>query len=218
MTPPSSGGRSAAVCALLALLAVVAAACGVDVDTSPRPVLTEPSTTTTSAVPAGGRSPVVLYYVREGTLLPVIEDLTDRRLDSTIAALLQPPTGAPGVAGLGTSIPAGTQLLDTDTANGQLRINLSSAFDNVVGRSREQAIGQMVLTATQDSDIEEVVFEVDGEPITVSSPNRGDRPEVGACDFRSLLATVDDASDALLPFEAVTALEQHRAELDEECV
>ncbi len=203
---------------LTVLLAVSLAACGVDVDSAPRPVRTEPSTTTTSSLPERGGAEVVLYYVREGTLLPVIDELSDRGLESTLQAVLQPPDGSVAMVGLGTSIPAGTELLGVERSDNVLRINLSEAFDNVVGRSRQQAIGQLVLTVTQVSHVDDVTFEVDGEQITVSSPSRGDRTVVDACDFRSLLATVDDASEAALPFDSLEVLAERRAELDRECV
>ena len=203
---------------LTGLLVVSLAACGVDVDSAPRPVQTEPSTTTTSSLPESGRAEVVLYYVREGTLLPVIDELPNRGLESTLRALLQPPDGSVAMVGLGTSIPAGTELIDVDRRDAVLRINLSEAFDNVVGRSRQQAIGQLVLTVTQVSHVDDVTFEVGGEQISVSSPSRGDRTIVDACDFRALLATVDDATEASLPFESLTVLAERRAELDRECV
>ena len=211
--------RSAAICLALfsAAVAVLVAACGVDVDSAPRPVQTEPSTTTTSSPTPSGVAEAVLYYVREGTLLPVIDELPDSGLDSTLGALLQPPSGSIAMVGLGTSIPAGTELLDVEQTGGVLRINLSDAFDNVVGRSRQQAIGQMVLTATQVSDVKQVSFEVDGEQITVLSPARGDRTEVDACDFRSLLATVDDATSAAPPYSSIEVLAHRRIELDKEC-
>ena len=214
--------RSTVVLPLLAVsllvVSLLATACGVDVDSAPRPVRTEASTTTTSALPERGRAEVVLYYVREGTLLPVIDELSNRGLESTLRALLQPPDGSVAMVGLGTSIPAGTELLDVDRNDRMLRINLSDSFDNVVGRSRQQAIGQLVLTATQVSEVDDVVFEVVGEQITVSSPARGDRTDVGACDFRSLLATVDDASAASLPFESLEVLAQRRVELEDQCL
>lgn len=203
---------------LMMSLALLVAACGVDVDSAPRPVQTEPSTTTTSSVPERGRAEVVLYYVREGALLPVIDELSNRGLESTLRAVLQPPDGTVAMVGLGTSIPAGTELLDVDRRDAVLRINLSEAFDNVVGRSRQQAIGQLVLTATQISNVDDVSFEVDGEQITVSSPARGDRAVVDACDFRSLLATVEDAGAASLPYESVEVLSQRRIELDQQCL
>ena len=228
------GARAWTATCGLAALTWLLVACGVDVDSAPRAVHTEASTTTTSAVAPdepdeanstttsglspGGRAEAVLYYVRESTLLPVLDELPDRGLDSTLNALLQPPDGSVAMVGLGTSIPAGTELLDVTRSDGMLRINLSDAFDNVVGRSRQQAIGQLVLTATQISYVDDVTFEVDGEQITVSSPSRGDRTVVDACDFRSLLATVDDASDASLPFESLEVLEERRVELDHECV
>ena len=208
---------AALLAALLVLGPLLVAACGVDVDGAPRPERTEPSTTTTSSLPESGRAEVVLYYVREGTLLPVIEEVSDRGLESTVQALLQPPDGTVAWAGLSTSIPAGTELIDMDRRDGVLRINLSEAFDNVVGRSRQQAIGQLVLTATQVSHVDDVTFEVDGEQITVSSPTRGDRTVVDACDFRSLLATVDDAGAAELPYDSLEVLSERRNELDQQC-
>ncbi len=214
----TGGPRLRRLVAAAALGCSLAAACGVDVDSAPRPVRTEPSTTTTSSLPERGRAEVVLYYVREGTLLPVIDELQSRGLEPTLRALLQPPDGSVAMVGLGTSIPAGTELLGVERSDGTLRIDLSDAFDNVVGRSRQQAIGQLVLTATQVADVRDVVFEVDGEQITVSSPTRGDRTVVGACDFRSLLATVDDASAALLPYDSLKVLEQRRVQLDAQCV
>ncbi len=202
---------------LTTVAAALVAACGVDVDSAPRPVRTEASTTTTSAAPASGRAEVVLYYVREGVLLPVIDELPDRGLNSTLSALLQPPSDSVAMVGLGTSIPSGTELLGVEREAGVLRIDLSDAFDNVVGRSRQQAIGQLVLTSTQVSDVRNVSFEVEGEQITVLSPSRGDRTEVNACDFQSLLATVEDASAAALPFASFEVLSERRRELDDEC-
>lgn len=201
------------------LAALVIAGCGVDVDQAPRPVRAGTSTTTTAPQPSTGRAKVVQYFVREGTLLPIYQELSDRGLQSTLESLLVQPTpsASPPVAGLGTSIPAGTELLSLRRDGASLAIDLSGAFDNVVGRSRQQAIAQLVMTATQGTDIANVSFSVDGDPITVSSPTRGDRREVGACDFSSLLATVDDASAAGLAFEPLEVLAERRADLEIDC-
>ena len=51
----------------------------------------------------------------------------------------------------------------------------------------------------------------------MSSPSRGDRTVVGACDFRSLLATVDDATEATLPYQSLEVLSERRVELDAQC-
>ena len=85
----TGGPRLRRLFAAAALGCSLAAACGVDVDSAPRPVRTEPSTTTTSSLPERGRAEVVLYYVREGTLLPVIDELQSRGLEPTLRALLQ---------------------------------------------------------------------------------------------------------------------------------
>lgn len=207
-----------ATCAALTVaLIAVTAACGVGLDEEPRALQAPATTTTISATPSTGRFEAVLYYVREATLLPEIQELPDRGLQSILTALLQPPAPATQISGLGTSIPSGTTLLSTQRSDGRLTIDLSAAFDNVVGLSRQQAIGQMVLTATETADLDSIVFEVEGSAITVSSPTRGDRTVVDACDFASLLATPEDAATAGLPTDSIEVLAERRAELDRQC-
>jgi hypothetical protein len=159
----------------------------------------------------------VLYYVREGALMPVQQELPDRSAFTVLSTLMQPPDAAATSVGLSTSIPAGTELLGTRRSNGRVTVDLSSAFDNVVGLSRQQAIGQMVMSATQASGVDTMAFEVDGRTITVSSPLRGDRTDVDECDFASLLAAPQDAIAAGLPEQAVNQLIDRRVELEERC-
>ena len=99
----------------------------------------------------------------------------------------------------------------------RLTINLSAAFDNVVGLSRQQAIGQIVLTATERNEYDSIEFQVEGEAILVSSPLRGDTPTVTACDFAPLLATADDAEHADLSSEMTDVLDTRRDELADSC-
>ena len=212
--------RSAVRLATAALLAGVmlslVSACGVGFDDEPRSLQEEASTTTVAASPSVGGLTTVLYYVREGALVPVEQELPDRDPATLLTALSQPPDADPDT-GLGTSIPAGTALLGTRRDGNRLTVDLSSEFDKVVGLSRQQAIGQMVLTVTQEDSIERLEFQVDGETITVSSPLRGDTTEVDACDFAALLASPDDVRDAGLPDGSVEALDQRRSELDSTC-
>lgn len=209
--------RSAAGLFTTFLVVALTGSCGVDVDEAPRALQVDQTTSTAVPAPSTGQAKAVLYYVRDGTLLPDIEELPDRGLESTLEALLQASSPDLPGNGLSTSIPAGTELLGVERDSRQLTIDLSAAFDNVVGLSRQQAIGQLVLTATQVANVDSVSFQVEGEPMTVSSPTRGDRPDVDACDFRSLLATVDSAGSAGLDFDSLQVLEARRAQLDREC-
>jgi hypothetical protein len=201
---------------LAGLMASLAGACGVGFDDEPRSLQEEASTTTAPASPSVGSLTTVLYYVREGALVPVEQELPDRGPATMVTALSQPPDVDPDT-GLGTSIPAGTELLGTRRDGDRLTVDLSSEFDKVVGLSRQQAIGQIVLTVTQKESIERLEFQVDGETITVSSPLRGDTTEVDACDFAALLASPDDVRDAGLPDGSLEDLDQRRTELDSAC-
>lgn len=203
--------------ALVAALLVTAAACGVAVDDEPRRLHVPETTTTVVAPPSTGRFSTVLYYVSEGDLLPVVRDLPDRTLQSILTALLDPP--AESLEGLGTSIPAGTTLLDLQRDRNQIAIDLSASFDNVVGQSRQQAIGQIVLTVTELTDIEVVRFMVEGEPVSVGSPVRGDTPEVTACDFAPMLAGLNEAVERFenVPTAAIVELIDRIDELSDDC-
>ncbi len=200
----------------LAVLALVAA-CGVSVDEAPRALNLPETTTTISPTPSTGPFETVLYYVAEGELLPVVRDLPDRTLETILTALLDPPAGTP--AGLGTSIPSGTTLRGLQRDRRTISVNLSESFANVVGQSRQQAIGQIVLTVTELSDIRRVVFLIEGEAISVSSPVRGDSEYVGACDFLPMLSSVGEAVDRYenIPTAALIELIDRTDELERDC-
>ncbi len=219
MTPqsPLAGWRRRAV-ACLAAAGVLGplGACGIGVDETPRAIQGAADTTTTIVSPSSGVFAASLYFVREGALIPVTQELPDQQLATEIAALLQTPAAATRTNGLSTSIPAGTELREVTRVGDRARIDLSSSFDNLVGPSRQQAIGQMVLTATAKPGVDTVSFQVDGETITVSSRDRGDQTEVNECDFADLLANSDDLV-GVLPNESIQDLVGRRTELAERC-
>jgi hypothetical protein len=208
--------RRAVLCAASTLLLL---GCGVDLDDEPRALNVPQTTTTTPPNPSTGRFATVLYYVADGQLLPVVKDLPDRSLTTVLTALLEPPAASNTAQGLGSSIPAGTELLGFERDGHLLSVNLSESFDNVVGLSRQQAIGQIVLTMTELSDITELQFRVEARDITVSSPVDGDSATVNACDFEPLVATVEDALSRLdrLPVIAVSELDERLQGLEATC-
>lgn len=201
---------------LVLLGAAAVLACGVPVDDEPRAIQEEASTTTVASTPSTGQVSSMLYYVREGSLVPFERDLPNNSAEAAIDALGQSSSAILTAYDLSSSIPSGTELIGTLRDDGRLVVNLSSAFDNVVGRSRQQAIGQMVMSVTQERGIDTVEFQVEGRPITVSSPARGDRSDVGACDYQSLLANAEDITE--LPSSSVRTLAERTEQLDEECV
>ena len=211
--------RATPVAAAVVLGAVLATTfgCGIGVDERPRALQVTSTTTTTTTAPSTGRIVSILYYVNEGSFVPASTELPDNDLATVIRALLMPPPSTLGVNGTLSSIPAGTELLSLSRDTTRLTINLSAPFDNVVGLSRQQAIGQMVLTVTERAQFDAIDFQVEGKAIQVSSPSQGDTPIVTACDFAPLLATTEDASSASLSEDMAAVLAERRNRLDEAC-
>ncbi len=209
--------HSGLVRSAIGLTLCVLSSCGVGVDSNPRVLQPGSSTSTTPAGPTAGRVTSVLYFVNDGSLVPQISELSDRSLQTVLEAELLPPKAGSEMDGTLTSIPAGTRLIDLREVGDTLTMNLSSEFDNVVGLSRQQAIGQLVLTATERSNVNTLRFEINGDPIQISTPARGDSGTVTACDFTPLLATEDDAINAGLDTETNRILVARRVSLQTSC-
>lgn len=204
-----------AACVALAV-ALGAGACGISTDDQPRALPVTPSTSApTTPTTAGGSASAVLWYVDGQGLVPVPRALPDRALGTALGALLEPGTSLEG--GLSNSIPAGTRLLELSLDGDVLAIDVSGSFEELAGPARQLAIGQIVLTATEDPQVGEVTFLVDGEPIPVSSPDRGDVSRVDECDFESLLPSAAEATAERLSEATVERLDRRRDELDRRC-
>jgi hypothetical protein len=206
-----------AVALLVALVGPVAAACSIDTDSTPRGLVVSTTTTEADSSPTSGGATGVLYYVRDGKLVPVTRSLPDRSVNSVLGALLETPEPLEQVAGLGSSIPTGTELLGLQVDGDTVEVNLSKDFENVVGTGRQQAIAQMVMTLTEFPDVSAVRFLVDGKPVQVTSPTRGDTTSVGDCDYESLLTTEDEARQADLDVATTQRLDQRRTALVDTC-
>lgn len=163
----------------VALLAIGTAGCGLSPNDEPRiiaaddlpPDLAEPttsSTTLTSQSPT--TAPVTIYYLvlqdgvtRLHAVTRDVEDVTRPR--DRLAALLSPPTPEEQAAGILTSIPADTILLNSQLveADQELIVDLSRSLFDVQGEELRNAFAQLVWTATELDGVRRVRFLVDGE-------------------------------------------------------
>lgn len=193
-------------------------ACGVGVDDEPRAIAVETTSTTVPDSPVTGPFATELYFSREGLLFPVRQELPDRSIEALLSGVLTGPSNGKSLSGLVNSVPSGTELLGVTRSNGGIVVNLSSAFDNVVGPVRQQAIGQMVMSVTEQFDVETISFEIEGRTLTVSSPVRGDTTEVTECDYASLLPGTDVAANAGLEGRLAEQLSLRRVYLAERCL
>jgi hypothetical protein len=156
--------------------------------TSVAPATSEPATTTSTpttppAIPTVPTSPpettgpppteppslvdVRIYLLREEQLaIAHREVLGPAVLRGALEELLAGPSDDDAAAGLFSIVPAGTELLDLDLADGMATIDLSSQFESGGGSlSMLARIAQVVFTATQFDNVDSVLFWLDGEPI-----------------------------------------------------
>lgn len=200
-----------------AVAALTLAACGLASDDTPRALTVSTTTTQPTATPTSGGTAAVLYYVAGKSLVPLSRNLADRRPGTVLNALLEPPGNAETARGITTAIPNGTELRGLTTDGDTLEVDLGSDFENVAGPGRQQAIGQMVLTATEFPEIRRVRFRVDGKPVQVTSLTRGDTAVVTECDFAELLPAAEEARDLDLEPSVDQRLALRRADVERRC-
>jgi spore germination protein GerM len=213
--------RCRAPAAVLALVVAVAAttsaACSISPDDEPRALTVSTTTSTLPTTPTSGGASAVLWYLRDGHLVPVSLSLPNRQVQTVVEALFEPPEPGQDRFDLTTSVPIDTRLTQFDLDSGTLTLDLSEEFDNVVGPSRQLAIAQIVMTASEFGSVERVRFRVDGDPIQVATPTRGDATTVTACDYASLLPPMTDAEAAGFDAETLERLQQRATRLAEAC-
>ena len=219
---------STAIISACTLTVMLMSSCGISLDKSPRAIQPATSTTTTIDMPSINAAVSNLYFVLDESLIPVPTKVPDRATSTLISELLKPIPKSDEQLPIRSAIPTGTKLLSATTRGTQLTIDLSEEFDNLVGLSRQRALSQIVFTVTdigassEATSVREVKFQIAGEDIQVASPVRGDVPSAGVCDFKGLLATKDQLTDATIPDdetrqELIDALDDRRTSLDRIC-
>ena len=172
------------------LLALLVAACGIPVDSSPETISVDLGDLGEIEEATGAQlAAVSIYLVRDDHLVHVTRDLpSPAQLSDVLESLVSGETEPEDRAGLRTSIPLGTELRGVSEEGGVARIDLSSDFAAVGGRQELLAVAQVVLTATGIGGVDAVVFELEGTPTDVPTPSGAlaDHP-VTAEDYAPLL-------------------------------
>ena len=137
---------------------------------------TRPSAAPTPTPAPGGTTIVRAYFVLGGEpgsvgLVPVLREVPETTAVARAAmnAVLAGPTAAEsGDRTMSSAIPAGTRLLGVAIKNGIATVYLSTEFDSGGGStSMGYRLAQVVYTLTQFSTVRSVVFQVEGETVTV---------------------------------------------------
>lgn len=176
--------------------------------TTSEPVTTVASTTTTVMTTTSTGSEVTgqaVYFLLEELdvddgspgpyLVPVYREapVAESAADASIRLLLDGPTAdeTSGVPPISTAIPEGTTLLGVVVEGATATVDLSGEFDDGGGSFGMFArLAQVVYTVTRAAEVDEVVFSIDGEVVTVFS---GEGIELDGAQHR------DDYYDMLPP-------------------
>jgi hypothetical protein len=174
--------RAVRLVAALGVLGLLLTGCGIESDSSPRELAgdqlpDELLETTTTTVPGG--APTLtrqVWFLSNELLAESPRDVeVAAGVDGALEAVLGGPTDEEQELGLTTSIPAGTELIDTRAAPEEqlLTINLSEELEALGASELRNAVAQLVFTATSfnSAAIQQVRFQIDGQAVSV--PARG---------------------------------------------
>lgn len=172
------------------LLSVALAACGIPIDSEPESLVLEIEDPPPVNEPlVEDLAAVSMYLVREEGLVHITRDLpASASIEDVVDSLLGGVSLPEERANLGTSIPAGTKLLEVEQVDSLLHIDLSGEFASVGGEEEILAVAQIVLTATASDSVDMVAFRLGGVPtdVPVASGALSVEP-VSAQDYQELL-------------------------------
>ncbi|MFL5673390.1 MAG: GerMN domain-containing protein [Chloroflexota bacterium] len=148
---------------------------------SDEPTASADTTSAPTSAPSKTAAPaatmiVRAYFVLGGEpgvagLVPVLREVPKSTAvaAASMKALLAGPTASEsGDRRISTAIPEGTTLKSISAKNGVATVDLSTEFDSGGGSaSMQYRLAQVVYTLTQFGTIKSVVFQIDGETVTV---------------------------------------------------
>jgi spore germination protein GerM len=215
--------------ALMAVLAVVATACGGDgaIDAGPVPgrpdttVTTTETPATTPATTAAGTTQVSVWLARGEKLEPVTRSVPSvpRIGAEAVKALLAGPTATETRNGFTTAVPKETRFLDlVIDAAGIAKVDLSRDFESGGGTlGLTLRLAQVACTVGQFPTVKGVRFALNGELVSVFSGNGIVIDKPVTCDsYREVLAQPGSTAtfDGIWPFATKAELDAYAAGSD----
>lgn len=163
--------RDRGICVLLAVLAVVAAGCGIEPQASPVAVdsaaLPAEQVAAEEDDPVPAPDPTLVYLVNGERLQPVARSERDT-VTEALTALLEGPRDTETAFGLRSAIPAGTRLLGATLEDGEVRVDLSQEFTTIVGEEYLLALAQIVFTAVDAGPADAVTIAIEGQLVPIA--------------------------------------------------
>ncbi len=167
------------LCGLMVASALMAAACGIPTSGAPisiaksdvPPHLINPVTPTTvnSPIPAGAAVPEPIYLVGPSQhVIAVSRDVQfPASLGEIMETLLAGPTAVESKFGLQSFLTGSKTDVSVTVVAGIATVDFTTNPVQVVGPDQTLAIAQVVYTATQQSGVTGVLFQIAGKPIGV---------------------------------------------------
>lgn len=176
--------RSAALVTVVVLVATTA--CGIPTASSPTAIakanvpfhlLNPTSSTITSSLQPTVTVPESIYLVAAQHVVAATRDVpVPATLAQVLTALLDGPTSAESSAGLQSFLVGTGVRVTTSVVGGIATVNFSSNPVQVVGPNQTLAIAQIVFTATAQTGVIGVSFQIAGKPIDVPTASGAQVP------------------------------------------
>lgn len=128
---------------------------------------TSSSSSTTSTTDEAGQVAVRTYFARDEGVATAGRQVTPPAVArGAMESLLAGPDELEVLAGMGTEIPQGTELLGLAVADGEATVDLSSDLEAGGGSlSMQMRVAQVVFTLTQFDSVDQVDVRLDGEAV-----------------------------------------------------
>lgn len=187
-------GQRVALGAALVLVGLGAAACGIPTGATPNTLGADqvplhllspnlpPGAATVSPAAQCPCVTVPIFLVGPNGSLVAVNDRNvpvPADVQEVMAALLRGPTNGEAASGIATAIPPNVRLLSASVSGDLAVVDFNSAFAQLTGNPKVQAVSQIVYTLTAQVGtvsvlgVTSVQFEVGGQPVAVAA-NGGD--------------------------------------------
>ncbi|WP_425412613.1 GerMN domain-containing protein [Micromonospora halophytica] len=158
--------------ALLAVLALVLAGCGVSAEDRPRGVRPPPGVVmpppVTAASPATGRVAQPIWLVRDDRLVRVVRQVdVAGDVDLHLRRLLAGASSVEREAGLGSALPGAVGVTGARLVDGRAEVSVAPPPEESGRTDEVLAYGQVVCTLDARDDVSGVSFVRDGRPLGV---------------------------------------------------
>ena len=162
----------------------------------------EPSASTPMKSPSASPGETMIvrtYFILDGApgsegLVPTLAEVPKSTgvASAAMTALLAGVPSGDGYSTVSTAIPAGTGLIGLTIKNGIATVDLSTEFDSGGGSASQQyRLAQVVYTLTQFTSVKSVVFQIEGQTVTVfGSEGIVLAGSVGRADFTAQLPSI----------------------------